>query len=171
MNRLLQATTLVFVGAIAALTACASAGPKTRCAITAQDSVFLGGEPVYEDCAVDKQAKLATTDVHPDFRPATLPPSGCFFANVQFVVDTAGRPEPRTARLLSTNSDDYAQAVLATLPKIRYQPARIADRPVRQIVTEKSKVAFGTVRSSSPTPPTGPPTRAQIAAATRGVVC
>jgi len=48
-------------------------------------------------------------------------------------VDTLGRPEPRTARLVRASDPMYAAAVLAIVPALRFEPARLGDRRVRQV--------------------------------------
>lgn len=103
--RLIQATTVALAAAITALAACASSGPKAPCAIAKLDSVYVGLAPVYEDCAVDRQAKLiAVRDEALQYRPTRpVGGTGCIFADVQFVVDTLGIPEPGTARIVKTN--------------------------------------------------------------------
>jgi hypothetical protein len=159
MNRLVQAIMLVCISAVTALTACASAGAKGPCTITPQDSIYVGREPVYEECAVERKAKLATTDVKLDYRPS-MPPtvaSGCMLAEVRYVVDVTGHPEPPSIRLLSSNDREFGDAVLARVLKLRYEPATIAGRPVRQIVTDKQSLGFTTVRVVASSPTAGPP--------------
>ena len=56
-------------------------------------------------------------------------------AVVEAVVDTAGRVEPCSVRLVSTTNQAWGDAVVRWAPLARYQPARIAGRPVRSHVT------------------------------------
>src|SRR5512146_2344052 len=52
----------------------------------------------------------------------------------QFVVDTNGRALPETFKVLKTTHDLFAQAVKAALPDMRFVPATIGGKPVRQLV-------------------------------------
>lgn len=54
----------------------------------------------------------------------------------QFVVDTGGRAMPETFRVLKTTHDLFAQAVRAALPDMRFVPATIGGKPVRQLVQQ-----------------------------------
>jgi hypothetical protein len=148
------------IAAIAAAAACASAGgraERSRCPLTSRDSTYLVRGPVYRDCAVDEKARLTTTNARPDFQP-TRPESGCFAAEVEFVVDTAGIPEIETARVIRANSSSFGDAVLAMVRSLRYTPARIAGAPVRQIVSERRTVVSAMVAvPKGSAPPTRPP--------------
>jgi hypothetical protein len=134
--------------------------------------VYVGREPVYEACAVDRKAKLTTTDLSPDYRPSTPPQgrSGCFSADAQFVVDTLGKPEPSTVRITKTNDQAFAEAVLGLVTRLRYEPAMLAGKPVRQIQTEHRSLGYqvSVVRVPAGTSPT-PPSRS--GAGNRGPTC
>jgi TonB family protein len=55
---------------------------------------------------------------------------------VQFVVDTLGRPEVETFKVLSTTNAPFADAVRDVLPTMRFRPASIHRRLVRQLVQQ-----------------------------------
>jgi TonB family protein len=52
----------------------------------------------------------------------------------QFVVDTLGRPELATLKILRQTDLAFANAVRDAIPDMRFFPASIGDRPVRQLV-------------------------------------
>jgi protein TonB len=52
----------------------------------------------------------------------------------RFVVDTAGRVEPASVRLLAASHPHFAAAVRDALPAMRFLPAEAAGRKVRQLV-------------------------------------
>jgi len=87
--------------------------------------------PLYRGCAVTLAARRVATDVRPEFWPLARD-RNCFAA-VELAVDTLGRPEPRTARLVRASDPGYAAAVLAIIPALRFEPARLGDRRVRQL--------------------------------------
>ena len=88
--------------------------------------------PLYRNCAVTVSARRVASDVRPEFWPTSRDRS-CFSAVVELAVDTVGRPEPRTARVVRASDPGYAAAVLAIVPALRFEPARLGDRRVRQI--------------------------------------
>ncbi len=88
--------------------------------------------PLYRGCAVTLAARRVATDVRPEFWPLARD-RNCFAAIVELAVDSLGRPEPRTARLVRASDPGYAAAVLAIIPALRFEPARLGDRRVRQL--------------------------------------
>jgi protein TonB len=54
----------------------------------------------------------------------------------QFVVDTTGRIEVSTFRVLRSDHADFEQAVRSALPNMRFSPAEIGGRKVRQLVQQ-----------------------------------
>jgi hypothetical protein len=151
-------------GIVIAAAACASANGKSAsrspCPLLERDSVFVpGSSPVYRDCAVDRTARLLTTDVRPDFRPTT-PRSTCYSVDLEFVVDPTGKPEAGTAHIVRANDQEFGASVLASLTSWKFDPAMRGGVPVRQIVTEHKSVStvVVAVRQGSG-PPSGPPSQ------------
>jgi hypothetical protein len=153
----------LLIAAVILAAACAHSGNKvlqqgSSCELSARDSVFTGLRPVFRDCAVQRAAHLVSNTSHPNFRPTAVR-NACFFADLEFVVDSAGRPETGTARVVRANDDKFGEAVLATLPEWRYDPALRDGKPVRQIVDvhQTMGVMVAVVPAGTP-PPTRPPT-------------
>ena len=153
------------IGPIAALlvvSACASSGGTAGgCTPMPGDSVYVAATPAYRDCAVDRKARLLTPNVPIDYRAPTQMRSAtaqCHNADVEFVVDAMGKPEMHTARVLRATPPEFGEALLATVPQLRYSPAEKAGTAVRQIVRHHRGVAMVLVvaRAGSP-PPTMPP--------------
>lgn len=55
-------------------------------------------------------------------------------ARVRFVVDTLGRVERDGIEVVEASHPAFAAAVRAALPRMRFRPARVGARPVRQLV-------------------------------------
>jgi TonB family protein len=55
---------------------------------------------------------------------------------VQFVVDTLGRVETVSFAVLETTHAEFAQAVRAVLPEMRFTPAIVSSHKVRQLVQQ-----------------------------------
>lgn len=60
--------------------------------------------------------------------------SGC--ALVQFIVDTTGRADRGTLRLLSYSDREFVRAVWDALPLMRFTPAEVRGRKVPQVVVQ-----------------------------------
>lgn len=97
-----------------------------------QDTTHYLHVPLYRACAVTVAARRVANDMRPEYWPTGRDRS-CFAALVEVVVDTLGRPELRSTRLVRASDPGYAAAVLAIVPGLRFAPARLGDRPVRQI--------------------------------------
>lgn len=145
------------------IAACASAsmtGGQSHCALTARDSVYLAGGPVYRDCAVERRA-TPVDRARPEL-DLTDPPLGgkaCYIVELEFVVDTAGVPEEGTTTVVRTNNPDLASAIVAVVPRWRYRPATINGKPVRQIVHDKESITEVVVAvpvGQTPRPPLVP---------------
>jgi TonB family protein len=103
----------------------APAAPKTP--TTLASSVFRENE-------VEVPVSLAGGSPTPRY-PASLASTGIDgAARFRFVVDTAGRVELGTVERIASSHSAFAQSVLSTLPRMRFTPARVDGRPVRQLV-------------------------------------
>ena len=126
------------------LGACASGGKSdvasgagsAPCAMRAEDSVYARGRPVYRDCAVQRQAKLIPNNIAMDFNPVPSSTT-CYSAEVEFVVDASGMYEAGTARVVRASSQSFAEAIVAVLPRYKFDPAMVDGVPVRQITSIK----------------------------------
>lgn len=131
--------------------ASASTGtPLARaCDHSDQDTSHYLHTPLYRACAVSVKARPVANDVRPEFR-ATGRDRSCFSAVIQLAVDTAGFPEGRSARVVKATDPGFAAAVLAIVPALRFEPARLGGRRVRQLfelreilVARQGRSAFG----------------------------
>ena len=124
---------------------------RRRCSGTAVDSL-APGERVYRDCEVDRVAKPRGDIPRPQWTPTSTPTSVpmCYRAEFEFVVDTLGVPEAATIRRLSSSDASFELAVREQIDRMRYEPAQLDGRRVRQLVVHQSKVAVARVVSSSP---------------------
>ena len=52
----------------------------------------------------------------------------------QFVVDTAGMADPTTLKVLKSTHELFVQAVSRALPDMRFLPAQVGGRSVKQLV-------------------------------------
>jgi hypothetical protein len=130
-------------GLLAAVSGRLPAQTPDRCAGALPDSSWLAASPVYRDCEVDTPAKVRGQPprLSQDLLAGDSSQSGCLGTVLEFVVDSAGRVEPVTARVASADSPVLAQAILANLDRLRFTPARRAGQNVRQLVVYTRKVS------------------------------
>jgi protein TonB len=86
------------------------------------------------DSQVEVQVTLDTHSPMPRY-PQLLRDAGVEGATlVRFVVDTLGRVEQGTVKIVESTHPAFALAVQAVLPQMRFSPARVGERKVRQLV-------------------------------------
>lgn len=93
-------------------------------------------DSVYFEFQVEKPAEALPGGSRPAY-PAALSAAhveGQVLA--QFVVDTAGRVEIGTFKVLEATNVVFADAVQAALPGMRFAPAELHGRAVRQVVQQ-----------------------------------
>src|SRR5689334_8415083 len=134
---------------------------KGRCSGSEPDSLWLRQGPVYRDCEVDHKAEQRGPEPQVNFTPRPQDPTrgACYRVELEFVVDTVGRLELSTVRSRSSTDAEFEAAVRASLPELHYAPARLGDRPVRQLVVYKVGVAvvpFAVPAGATPEPPLNP---------------
>jgi protein TonB len=90
----------------------------------------------YFEFQVEKQVQTAAGSPQPRY------PDMLKSANIegevlaQFVVDTTGRAEMGTFKVLKSSHDGFTQAVKNVLPNMRFYPAEIGGRKVKQMVQQ-----------------------------------
>ena len=90
----------------------------------------------YFEFQVEKQVQTAAGSPQPRY------PDMLKSANIegevlaQFVVDTTGRAEMGTFKVLKSSHDGFTQAVRNVLPNMRFYPAEIGGRKVKQMVQQ-----------------------------------
>ncbi len=130
-----DANRLGYLVSLIAAAACGGGPPAThpqasRCVNTPIDTAWLRSGPVFTACDVDSQERVTTmTSVPPPNTGRT-----CFAAQLVFVVDTLGRIEPGTLRLVRATDPTYGANALRSAAHWRTTVARRAGAPVRQVV-------------------------------------
>ncbi len=91
---------------------------------------------------VDKPAAALPGSASPAY-PDLLKSSGVEgHALVQFVVDTLGRAEPGSFKVLRSTHDAFGTAVRVTLPRMRFLAAEAGARKVRMLVQQQFEFAL-----------------------------
>lgn len=97
-------------------------------------AVGNGGDRTYFEFQVDKPAVPKPDNPRPEY-PETLRSAGVEgMVLAQFTVDTTGQPEVTTFKVLKTTHPLFALAVRNALPKMKFDPAELDGRKVKQLV-------------------------------------
>lgn len=95
------------------------------------DSVLRSGWPLLE-FQVEKQAAMVPGTLQPRYPATTRERHGRVV--VQFVVDTTGRAELSTFKVLVSSNPAFSASVRTALASARFYPAELGGRRVRQLV-------------------------------------
>jgi protein TonB len=121
----------------AALAACASS--STRPAASSPSATVQGAPRAESDgpffeFQVEKPARELKGTCPPKYPEDLRAAHTTGKVLVQFLVDTAGMPEPSTFKILQSSHGAFSAAVQEALPCMRFSPASIKGRRVRQLV-------------------------------------
>lgn len=88
----------------------------------------------YFEFEVEEQAHMAAGSPQPRYPDMLKSANIVGDVAVQFVVDSAGRAEMETFRVLKSTHEGFTAAVRSALPEMLFTPARTGGRKVRQLV-------------------------------------
>lgn len=102
-----------------------------------------GGTPIdlsqnqaYFEFQVERPAAAVPGTISPGY-PEALRNAGIEgTVRLQFVVDTTGRVEQASVKVTSSSNDLFTTAARAAVPRMRFYPAEIGSRKVRQLVEQ-----------------------------------
>jgi len=96
--------------------------------------IAADADHVYFEFQVEKIATLAPLNMAPHYPDVLRASQVTGDVLAQFVVDTNGRVLPETFKVLSSTHDLFTQSVKDKLPELRFLPAVLGGRLVRQLV-------------------------------------
>lgn len=96
-------------------------------------------DSVFTELEVDTPVRL-TSSAAPDYPPALLKQNVEGKVVARWVIDTTGRADTASFELIQATRPEFAAAVKAVLPRMKFVPARIGNTPVRQMVEQS--IAF-----------------------------
>lgn len=94
------------------------------------------GDSILTELEVDSAVIRYDDSAAPQYPPDLLRRRVEGYAIVQYVVDTTGRADTATFRVVTASHVEFARAVRATLPFMRFRPAVVANRRVPQLVQQ-----------------------------------
>jgi protein TonB len=96
----------------------------------------VSNDQTYFEFQVEKPAAAVSGSQQPQY-PETLRSAGIEGeVDAQFVVDTTGRADPATLKISKATNDLFSAAVRDALPGMRFNPAEIGGRRVKQLVQQ-----------------------------------
>lgn len=110
-------------------------GDADRASIAAQD--VPSQDTAFSVLEVDSTVQRFVDSDAPLYPPVLLAQLVEGAVYLRYVVDTLGRADPGSAEVLRSSHPQFTQAVLQALPGMRFRPAMIASRRVRQLVEQE----------------------------------
>lgn len=94
------------------------------------------GEQTYFEFQVEKPVRQASGSAAPRYPPELKAAGVEGEVLAQFVVDTLGTPVLTTFRVLKSSHGEFTEAIKAALPGMKFVPAELRGRKVRQLVQQ-----------------------------------
>jgi len=95
----------------------------------------------YFEFQVEKQALAREGNPAPKYPEILRSANVAGEVLAQFVVDTSGRAEMKTFKSLKSDHDLFTAAVRTALPQMKFYPAEVGGRKVKQLVQQAFKFA------------------------------
>jgi protein TonB len=95
----------------------------------------------YFEFQVEKPAEMLQDSPKPKY-PSVLESSGIAGeVQAQFVVNSSGKADQDSFKVLKSTNELFTQAVKSVLPRMRFSPAQIGGKPVNQLVQQSFQFA------------------------------
>jgi TonB family protein len=92
---------------------------------------------VYVDAEVDREVQRDPTSAAPEYPPYLEENHIEGSLTVEFVVDTTGSPDSTSLKVIHSSHPAFEQSLRAALPHMRFVPAELSGRLVRQWVRQE----------------------------------
>jgi protein TonB len=96
----------------------------------------IQSDQAYFEFQVEKQASSAPNSPGPDYPDMLKQASIEGEVLASFVVDTTGRADVSTFKVLKSTHQQFTDAVRRALPRMRFLPAEVGGRKVKQLVQQ-----------------------------------
>ena len=98
---------------------------------------LAGGDSVFTQLEVDSTVSRYPGSAAPAYPIEMLKQGVQGSVMTQYVVDTTGFADTTSLRVLQSTNEDFATAVRAALPYMRFFPAKVGSKKVRQLVEQQ----------------------------------
>lgn len=113
---------------------------------------LAGGDSVFSQLEVDSIVARYPGSAAPAYPIEMLKQGVQGSVTTQYVVDTSGFADTTSLRILRTTHAEFSDAVRAALPYMRFSPAKVGARKVRQLVEQE--FSFKIEQAATQTPAT-----------------
>ena len=110
------------------------------------DTITAAGDNVYTSFEVDNAVQFSAGSAVPQYPPDLLARRVPGAVTVRFVVDTSGAADVQSLQIVDSSDPQFAASVRDALPLMKFQPARLNGRPVRQLVEQPFRFNIDTAR-------------------------
>lgn len=117
-----------------------------------QRASLISIDSVYTELQVDTAAARYDGSAAPPYPPTMLELRKEGHVMIQYVVDSTGRADLASIMIMQATHADFATSVTATLPHMRFRPAKIGAHRVRQLVQQLFSFKIDTARVAKSTP-------------------
>lgn len=125
------------------LVAGARGGSPDGVANIAAVAAAIAGDRVFTRESVDRVVAMLPGSTAPRY-PEMLRAAGIEGeVRAQFVVDTLGRADVATLRILQSDHPQFAESIRSALPRLRFAPAEVRGIRVRQLVQQPFRFGLG----------------------------
>lgn len=116
--------------------------------------MLAGGDSVFSRLEVDSTVTRYPGSAAPAYPLEMLKQGVQGSVMTQYVVDTSGFADTTSLKILKSTHDDFAAAVRAALPYMRFYPAKVGPRKVRQLVEQEFTFKIEQAATEAGTPAT-----------------
>jgi len=74
---------------------------------------------------------------------------GCYYAELEFVIDTTGAIETSSVRVTRSEMRELLEATRESMNQLRYEPAMKDGKPVRQVGVYRRTIGIAAARSGT----------------------
>jgi len=113
---------------------------------------LTGSDSVFSQLEVDSTVARYPGSAAPAYPEEMLKQGVQGSVVTQYVVDTTGFADTSSLKIMSTTHQEFAEAVRAALPYMRFSPAKVGSKKVRQLVEQE--FSFKIEQAASQTPST-----------------
>lgn len=107
-----------------------------RTSADASEPASTAAGDVYTVFQVDNAAEISVGSAVPQYPPDLLAKRVRGKVVVRFIVDSSGVADVQSIEILDASAPQFEESVRAALPRMRFSPARLNGKRVRQLVEQ-----------------------------------
>ena len=113
-----------------------AADSEVHAPVPSADTASTAGDNVYTSFEVDNAVQFSYGSAVPQYPPDLLARRVPGKVTVRFIVDTSGTADVQSLEIIDSTDPQFAASVRDALPRMKFQPARLNGKRVRQLVEQ-----------------------------------